>query len=317
MKNLNNKKKNSFFKNIFLNYQLILLGLPGLIWFFIFSYLPLIGNVIAFKNFRIYPGGFLSSLFKSEWVGFENFGFMFASNDTLLMLRNTIGYNIIFMTLNTVLPIIAAIGLNELINKRKTKLYQTIMFFPYFLSWVVVSYFLFAFLDPSKGMVNTIIENLGGQTLNIYLEAKYWPYILIGINVWKGLGYGTVLYLGSIVGIDRTYFEVAVIDGASKLQQIKYITIPFLKPVVIILLILGISKILNSDFGLFYQVPRNSGPLIDVTQTLDTYVYRAMMNLGDLGMSAAAALFQSSIGFVLVLLSNFAIKKFDKENSLF
>lgn len=317
MKNLQIKKKKSFLKNLAGNYQLILLGLPGLIWFFIFCYLPLVGNVIAFKDFRIHSGGFLVSLFKSEWVGFENFGFMFASDDTFLMLRNTIGYNLIFMILNTILPIIAAIGLNELINKKKTKLYQTIMFFPYFLSWVVVSYFLFAFLDPSKGMVNNIIVSLGGEALNIYLEPKYWPYILVGINVWKGLGYGTVLYLASIVGIDRTYFEAAVIDGATKFQQIKYIILPFLKPVVIILLILGVSKILNSDFGLFYQIPRDSGSLIDVTQTLDTYVYRAMTTLGDIGMSAAAALFQSSVGFVLVIVSNFFIKKIDKENALF
>ncbi|WP_029487931.1 ABC transporter permease [Candidatus Epulonipiscium viviparus] len=299
------------------NNQLLLLALPGLIWFIVFSYLPLIGNVIAFKDFKIHKGGFLNSLIQSDWVGLDNFEFLFSSSDTLLMLRNTIGYNLLFIVLGTAIPIIIAISINELRNKRAAKVYQSIMFFPYFLSWVVVSYFLFAFLDPSKGLINAIREAFGYESINFYLEPKYWPYFLVALNIWKGLGYGTVLYLASIVGIDKTYYEAAMLDGATKMQQIRYITLPFLKPVVTILVILSVSKILNSDFGLFYQVPRNSGALYSVTQTVDTFVYRAMTSLGDIGMSSAAALFQSTVGCVLVLLSNWLITKIDKENAIF
>ncbi|MHC1750163.1 MAG: ABC transporter permease [Cellulosilyticaceae bacterium] len=304
-------------KDLSKNKELLLLAIPGLIWFFIFSYLPLAGNIIAFKKFRIFEGGFLNSLVQSEWVGFKNFEFLFASSDTWVILRNTVAYNIIFIILSTVLPIVIAIALNELWSKKASKSYQTIMFFPYFLSWVVVSYFLLAFLDPTKGMINTLLKANGGQSINFYLEPKYWPYIIIALNVWKGLGYGTIMYLASIVGIDKTYYEAAMLDGATKWQQIKNITLPFLKPVAIILILLAVGKILNSDFGLFYQVPKNSGALFSVTQTLDTYVYRAMTGLGDIGMSSAAALFQSTVGFVLVITSNFVIRKIDKDSALF
>lgn len=304
-------------KNIAKNKELLLLALPGLIWFAIFSYLPLIGNVIAFKEFRIHEGGFINSLFQSEWVGFSNFEFLFASSDTWLILKNTILYNVVFIILSTVIPIIIAIALSEIWSKKMSKFYQSMMFFPYFLSWVVVSYFVLAFLDPTKGMINHMIQSNGGEFINFYLEPKYWPYIIVILNVWKGLGYGTVMYLASIVGIDRTYYEAAMLDGATKLQQVKHITLPFLKPVAIILIILAVGKILNSDFGLFYQVPRNSGALFSVTQTLDTYVYRAMTGLGDIGMSSAAALFQSTIGFILVVLSNLLIRKIDKDSALF
>lgn len=304
-------------KNVMKNKELLLLAVPGLIWFAVFSYLPLAGNVIAFKNFRIFEGGFINSLFQSEWVWFNNFKFLFTSSDTWIILRNTILYNGVFIILNTLVPIAIAIALSELWSKRASKMYQSIMFFPYFISWVVVSYFVFAFLDPTKGMVNRMIQESGGEFVNFYLEERYWPWILIFLNIWKGLGYGTVMYLASIMGIDRSYYEASMLDGAGKWQQIKYITLPFLKPVVIILFILAIGKILNSDFGLFYQVPRNSGALFGVTQTLDTYVYRAMTGLGDIGMSSAAALFQSSVGFVLVLISNFIIKRIDGDSSLF
>lgn len=299
------------------NKQLILLALPGLIWFLIFSYVPLIGNIIAFKDFKIHEGGFINSLIQSDWVGFKNFQFLFASSETGVILRNTILYNLTFIILGTVVPIIVSIALFELWSKRASKTYQSIMFFPYFLSWVVVSYFLLAFLDPTKGLINKFIQSNGGSSINFYLEPKYWPAILIVLNVWKTMGYGTVMYLASIVSIDRTYYEAAMLDGASKWQQIKNITLPFLKPVAIILVILAVGKILNSDFGLFYQVPKNSGALFSVTQTLDTYVFRALKGLGDIGMSSAAALFQSSIGFVLVIICNFVIKRIDKENALF
>ncbi|ERJ93901.1 ABC transporter permease [Treponema lecithinolyticum] len=308
------KKKTYRFKS---DIELALLAVPGLLWLLIFCYLPLVGNFIAFKDFKIFEGGFLHSLFKSAWVGFKNFAYLFASSETKIILRNTIGYNFIFIVLNTVIPIITAIALNELWNRNASKLYQSIMFFPYFLSWVVISYFLQAFLDPTKGMINKLLINAGGEYINFYLEPGYWPYLLIFLYVWKSLGYGTVMYLAAIIGIDKSLYEAAMLDGAGKLQQIRYITLNFLKPVATVLIVLAVGKILNSDFGLFYQVPKNSGALFSVTQTLDTYVYRAMIGLGDMGMTSAAVLFQSSVGFVLVVCVNQFIKKIDPDNALF
>ena len=308
------KKKTYRFKS---DIELALLAVPGLLWLLIFCYLPLVGNFIAFKDFKIFEGGFLHSLFKSAWVGFKNFAYLFASSETKIILRNTIGYNFIFIVLNTVIPIITAIALNELWNRNASKLYQSIMFFPYFLSWVVISYFLQAFLDPTKGMINKLLINAGSEYINFYLEPGYWPYLLIFLYVWKSLGYGIVMYLAVIIGIDKSLYEAAMLDGAGKLQQIRYITLNFLKPVATVLIVLAVGKILNSDFGLFYQVPKNSGALFSVTQTLDTYVYRAMIGLGDMGMTSAAVLFQSSVGFVLVVCVNQIIKKIDPDNALF
>ena len=265
------KKKTYRFKS---DIELALLAVPGLLWLLIFCYLPLVGNFIAFKDFKIFEGGFLHSLFKSAWVGFKNFAYLFASSETKIILRNTIGYN-------------------------------------------VISYFLQAFLDPTKGMINKLLINAGSEYINFYLEPGYWPYLLIFLYVWKSLGYGTVMYLAAIIGIDKSLYEAAMLDGAGKLQQIRYITLNFLKPVATVLIVLAVGKILNSDFGLFYQVPKNSGALFSVTQTLDTYVYRAMIGLGDMGMTSAAVLFQSSVGFVLVVCVNQIIKKIEPDNALF
>lgn len=299
------------------NKGLLLLATPGLLWLLIFAYLPMFGVIIAFKDFKIFKGGFLNSLFKSEWVGWRNFEFLFASSDTSLILRNTLLYNFVFIILGTLIPIGIAIALHELLHRKVAKFYQSVMFFPYFLSWVVVSYFVVAFLDPTKGLVNGYRVDHSLEFINFYLEPKFWPGILIFLNTWKGLGYGTILYLGTLAGIDRSYYQVALIEGATFWQMLRYITLPLLKPVVTILVVLSISKMLNSDFGLFYQVPKNSGALFNVTQTLDTYVYRALTTAGNIGMSSATALFQSTVGFILVIIANQAIRKLDSENSLF
>ena len=317
MKKKNSGKLKKEIRHIINAKGLLFLLLPGFLWYMIFNYMPLVGNIVAFKNFRIFPGGFIQSLIKSEWVGIENFKFLFASSDTEIILRNTILYNVVFIILNTTIPIILAVALKELLQVFFSKLYQSILFFPYFLSWVVVSYFLYSFLDPTKGMFVQLLANMDKDTINFYLTPKYWPWILIAVNVWKGLGYGTVLYLASIISINPAFYESAMIDGATKLQQIRYITLPNIRHVVIILVILSVSKILNSDFGLFYQVPRNSGALFNVTQTIDTYVYRALTGLGNIGMSSAAALFQSVIGFILVMVSNFFVRKIDRDSAFF
>lgn len=306
-----------FIKTFKANKELLLLATPAAIWFLVFSYLPMFGVVIAFKNLRITGKGFIKSLIDSKWVGFKNFEFLFKTSDAWIITRNTILYNLVFIVLGIAIPVCLAIILNELLNKKMAKIYQSAMFLPYFLSWVVVSYCLFAFLSVDKGYINNLIVKFGGSPVSWYSESKYWPFIIILMSQWKGIGYGTVVYLASVTSIDKTYYEAAMIDGATKWQQIKSITLPLLKPVITILFILSIGKIFNADFGLFYQLPRNSGPLYPVTNVIDTYVYRGLMSLGEIGMSSAAALYQSFVGLILILLSNYVVKKIDSENSLF
>jgi putative aldouronate transport system permease protein len=297
--------------------QLTFLAIPTFIWYIIFSYLPMFGLIIAFKDFKIAGKGFLSNLIKSDWVGFKNFEFLFATKDAYIIIRNTLVYNIIFIILGIVIPVTLAIMLNQLNNKRLAKFYQTSMFLPHFLSWVVVSYFVFSFLSSDKGLVNQILASRGKEPVQWYMEKKYWPFILIFMNSWKTMGYNMIVYLAAITGMDESYYEAALMDGASKWQQIKYITLPLLKPIVVIMFILAVGRIFNADFGLFYQVPKNSGALFDVTNVLDTYVYRALSGTGSIGMSSAAAFFQSVVGCLMIIASNMIIRKVDKESALF
>lgn len=301
------------FKN---NKELLLLTIPGAIWFLVFAYLPMFGVIVAFKRWRIH-GGFFESLMNSKWVGFDNFKFLFQSSDAWLITKNTVLYNIVFIILGIVLPVTLAILLNELLNKKLAKFYQSSMFLPYFLSWVVVSYCLYAFLSPEKGYVNGVLQSMGGKGISWYTEPKYWPFIIIFMSQWKAVGYGTVVYLASICGIDKSYYEAAMIDGASKFQQIKYITVPLLKPVMIIMFITSIGGMFRGDLGLFYQLPKDSGALYPVTNVIDTYVYRGLMNLGDIGMSSAASLYQSFVGLILIVTSNAIVRKVDEENAFF
>ncbi|MDG6883172.1 putative multiple-sugar transport system permease YteP [Clostridium perfringens] len=298
------------------NKELLLLTIPGAIWFLVFAYLPMFGVIVAFKRWRIH-GGFFESLMNSKWVGFDNFKFLFKSSDAWLITKNTVLYNLIFIILGIVLPVTLAILLNELLNKKLAKFYQSSMFLPYFLSWVVVSYCLYAFLSPEKGYVNGILQSMGGKGISWYTEPKYWPFIIIFMSQWKAVGYGTVVYLASICGIDKSYYEAAMIDGASKFQQIKYITVPLLKPVMIIMFITSIGGMFRGDLGLFYQLPKDSGALYPVTNVIDTYVYRGLMNLGDIGMSSAASLYQSFVGLILIVTSNAIVRKVDEENAFF
>lgn len=298
------------------NKELLLLTIPGAIWFLVFAYLPMFGVIVAFKRWRIH-GGFFESLMNSKWVGFDNFKFLFQSSDAWLITKNTVLYNIVFIILGIVLPVTLAILLNELLNKKLAKFYQSSMFLPYFLSWVVVSYCLYAFLSPEKGYVNGILRSMGGKGISWYTEPKYWPFIIIFMSQWKAVGYGTVVYLASICGIDKSYYEAAMIDGASKFQQIKYITVPLLKPVMIIMFITSIGGMFRGDLGLFYQLPKDSGALYPVTNVIDTYVYRGLMNLGDIGMSSAASLYQSFVGLILIVTSNAIVRKVDEENAFF
>ena len=292
---------------------------PGAIWLILLRYLPMFGIIIAFKDYKIYfkdPTVF-NNIFHSKWVGFKNFEFIFSGSGAWQMLRNTIGYNLLFIVLGLVISVAFAIMMNELTHKFVAKTYQTLMFFPYFLSWVVASYFILAFLDETRGLLPRLMESWGMEKISFYQNTKPWPYILTIANLWKNIGYNTVLYLAAITGIDATQYEAASIDGATKWQQIRYITLPHLKTMIVILLIMNVGKIFNSDFGLFWNVPMNSGQLIPVTQTIDTYVYRAMTVTKSMGMSTAAGLMQNVIGFICIMTANTVTRKIDPDSSLF
>ena len=308
------KKKKRFTRD---DLELIIMATPTLIWFLLFSFLPMLGVLIAFKNFHISGGGFIDSFLKSPWVGLENFKFLFSTNEAFTITRNTLLYNFCFIILDVVVPVTFALMLHEIRNRKAAKAYQTILFLPYFLSWVVVSSFLYAFLSPDKGIVNHMITATGGTGVSWYTNTKPWPFLIVFIRTWKEMGYGTVIYLASLAGIDTTYYEAAVIDGATKWQQVKYITLPLLRSIVVIMMIMATGKIFTASFGLFYQIPRDAGALYSVTNVIDTYVYRAMMGMGEIGMSAAAALFQSVMGMIMLLGSNWLVSKVDNENALF
>ncbi|AZS15830.1 sugar ABC transporter permease [Paenibacillus motobuensis] len=307
----------AFLKKVIRNRALLIMILPGTIWFLIFAYLPMFGTVLAFKDFRISRDGFFASVINSEWVGFKNFEYLFSTNDAYIITRNTILYNLFFIFLGLIIAVAFAIMLNELVNKKMAKVYQTGMFLPHFLSWVIISYFAFTFLSMDKGTLNHIITLFGGDKISWYSEPKYWPFILVLVGIWKGVGYNSVVYLASLTGIDKSYYEAAVIDGATKWKQIRYITIPLLKPLMIILTILAIGGIFRSDFGLFYQLPKDSGALYPVTNVIDTFVYRGLINMGDIGMSTAAGLYQSLVGLVLILLANYIVRKIERDHAIF
>lgn len=290
-----------------------IMALPGFVYMLINNYLPMFGVTIAFKKLNFREG-----IWGSPWCGFNNFKFLFASSEAWTITRNTIGYNIAFFIVTNAIAIMVAILINEIQKQAAKKVYQSLILLPYLMSWVIVSYLAYTFLSAETGMINnSILQPLGLTEINWYQEKKYWPFILIFVNTWKGVGYSMIIYLSSIVGISTDYFEAARIDGASKWQQIKYITLPLLKPTVITLFILAVGQIFRSDFGLFYQMPRNSGSLYSVTRTLDVYVYQALMKNYDYAMSSAASVYQSVVGFVLIVLANKLVKKYDANSSLF
>lgn len=310
-------KKKSLLIKIKENKALLLMLLPGALWLLIFCYLPMFGVIIAFKDYRISPDGFFSSLYNSPWVGWENFRFLFASQDAWVITRNTVLYNVAGIILSTIMTVTFAIILSQISSKKFIKRLQTVVIFPNFLSWVVISYFAYAFLSTDKGVLNSILQSFNLDAVNWYSEPKYWPFIIVFTSLWKGVGYGSIIYYASIMGIDSTYYEAALVDGATKWQQIKYVTLPHLRSIIVIMLILSVGSIFRADFGLFYQLPRNSGALTSVTNVLDTYVYRSMMNNGDIGMSTAAGLYQSFVGFILILFTNKVVNKIDPSSALF
>ena len=294
--------------------ELSLLAAPCTIWYLLFAFLPMFGIIIAFKDFKI-NGNFINSILTSKWVGFENFTFLFTSNDAWIVLRNTLGYNVIFIILGIVVPVALALMVSQLHGKRLGKMYQTAMFMPYFLSWVVVSAVVWGFLSYDKGLANQLVEGMGGDRVNWYMQKQYWPYFLIFMNLWKGLGYGMVVYLDAITDIDTSFYEAAVIDGATKWQQMRYITLPVMKTVIVMMFIMSVGRIFYSDFGLFYQVPRDSNSLFSVTYTIDVMVYKSLKS-ATVGMASAAAFFQSVMGCITILAANAVVRKIDPESAM-
>ena len=294
-------------------WPLYVMFLPGAVYLFINCYIPMFGIQIAFRNYKANMG-----VYGSPWCGLDNFKFLTRTKDAWIMIRNTVLYNLVFIILGTILAVATAIILNDIRSKKGKQLYQTIILIPFLISMVIVSYLAFAFLSTSNGYINnTLVKLFGITAIDWYNNPKYWPFILVLINIWKNLGYNMILYYATICGIDGTLYEAAVVDGASRWQRVKYVTLPGLKSTIIVLTLMALGGIFRSDFGLFYQVPQNSGSLISVTQTIDTYVYRGLMQNNNIGMSSAAGLYQSVVGFVLVFTANWVVRKIDNESSLF
>lgn len=290
------------------NISWFIMTLPAIVWVFIFKYLVLVGLLIAFQDYRARDG-----IFGSEWVGLENFQFLFSSDLAIRATRNTIFLNLMFILVGLVVTLFVAALLFEVYNSAMTRFYQTILLFPVFISWVIVSYFVFALLRTDGGIVNNVLNLLGLEAVRWYRESAYWPFILMFANLWKYIGIGSMIYLAGMIAIDTQLYEAARIDGAGRVQQYFSITLPILMPLIVIQLLISLGSIFSADFGLFYQVPRNSPILYETTDVLDTFIFRSLVNLGNVGMSAAAGLYQSIVGFGLVLAANWLVRRFDRD----
>lgn len=294
------------------NVALTTMALPGVILLFIFAYLPMVGLVIAFKDYK-----FAEGIWGSAWVGLENFRFLFGTDQAWRITRNTLLMNSIFIVTGTAASLTVAILMNEIYTSKVSKYYQTMLFFPYFISWIIVSYFVFGFLNGDTGIVNKVLKLFGVDTIPWYRSPEYWPYILTIAHLWNSVGFSSIVYLAGILGIDTQLFEAAKIDGATKWQQIRYIMLPMLLPLIIILVLLSIGRIFNADFGLFFFVPRDTPTLYSTTDVIDTFVYRSLVELGNISMAAAAGFYQSFVGFIMVVAANWIVRRINQDYSLF
>lgn len=286
--------------------------LPGLIYLIINNYIPMAGLVIAFKRFNYGKG-----IWGSDWAGLSNFTYLFKTQDAKNIIRNTIGYNLTFILLGNVLAVAVAVMLNFMRGTLNKKIYQTVILVPYLISMVVVSYIVFGFLSQENGFLNKILVAMGKDPVSWYTTSKYWPFILVFVNLWKGFGYSSILYYATVIGIDSSLYEAATVDGANRWKQVWHVTLPGLRGTIITMVLLSIGRMFYSDFGLFYQVPMNSGVLFPTTNVIDTYVYRALIEQGNISMSSAAGVYQSLVGFCVVMLSNWIVRKVDKDQALF
>ncbi len=298
-----------FFSNIWKHRAHVIMALPAFLVLFFIMYVPMSGLVLAFKNFDYSKG-----IFGSDWVGLSNFEFLIKSKNTFLtMTRNTVLYYLLFTAVGTVLNVTIAIMIDQLLFKKAAKVMQTLMIIPVFISYAAVQFIVFAFIDSRTGMINNVL----GTSTRFYSKANYWPWILLIVKVWKDTGYGSVLYMSVLSGIDTSLYEAADIDGANKFQQIRHITIPSLIPMITVMLLLSVGNVMRSDTGLFYQVTRNNGALYSTTQVIDSYILNQILKSSNFGYTAAASLFQSVIGLLLMLFANFTVRKIEPENALF
>ena len=294
------------------NRLLLLMLLPAVVYVLLFSYWPMTGIVLAFKNYRYKTGIYLS-----PWVGLENFKFLLLAGKLGSITRNTVLYNFAFLFVNTTVEVFFAVMLSEVIGRHFKKVTQTLMFLPHFISWVVVKAVMYNLFNYEKGVVNNILLALGQTPFNLYNQPGAWPPFLIFLSLWKRVGYGSVVYLASVTSLDREMFEAADIDGANIWQKMFKITIPTLVPTIIIMLLLGIGNIFRGDFGMFYQTTGGSAALADTTEIIDTYVFRALMSSGDIGMAAASSFYQSVLCFLTIIFFNWVVKRYEKDYSLF
>lgn len=301
-------KKLTGIDNIYLSFM----SAPGMLLILVFSYFPMYGLIVAFKKYSFDKG-----ILGSPWAGFSNFEFFFSSESFWPVIRNTLLLNLGSIVATTIASVVMALLLYEVTRSLLIKIYQTTLFFPFFLSWVVVSFASYAFLSENLGILNSLLERFGFDAIGWYSERQYWPIILILASVWKNVGYGTLIYYACLISIDKEYFEAAQIDGASRIRTVWFISLPFLFPVLTILTLLSIGRIFYSDFGLFYFLPMQSGMLMSATDVIDTYAYRTLRILGDFGMSSAVNFIQSVLGLVVIFLANYAARKIDKDSALF
>ncbi|MDQ8736886.1 ABC transporter permease subunit [Paenibacillus sp. LHD-38] len=305
-------KRHGFIKDLNKYRTILLMLTPAVLFFLLFAYVPMAGIIIAFKHYD-YAGG----IFGSAWNGLDNFRFFFESGDAWRITRNTALYNIAFIIVNNILQIFTAILLFEVGGKWFRKITQSILFLPYFISWVVVGAIAYNLLNFDIGTVNSLLRGIGMEPIDIYNTPAYWPYILTIVSAWKMLGYGTVMYLAAITSIDTEMYEAAEIDGANVFQRILKVTIPNLYPTVIILVLLAVGNIFRGDFGMFYNMVGNNGVLFSSTDVIDTFVFRSLITSNDIGMSAAAGVFQSVLGFTAIMLVNYSVRRYDKDRALF
>ena len=309
MKLLQGKKARKVIRFI----PMYLMMLPGIIYFLINNYMPMPGLLIAFKKFK-----FTKGVWGSPWCGISNFSFLIKSQDLSLLVRNTLLYNLVFLVLGTVLSVTVAILLNEVQRKKLQQTFQTLILIPYLMSYVIIAYIVYALFGAEYGMINnSFLKPLGIAPVSWYTEDQHWPVILTCVNLWKSFGYSSIIYYATLVGFDKTYYEAAMVDGATKMQTIFKITLPLLKHVIIILTLFAIGHIFYSDFGLFYQVPMNSGQLYNTTSTIDTYVYRGLLEDNNIGRASAAGFIQSIVGFLCVISANAVVRKLEAESALF
>lgn len=299
-------------RHLKINWPLYSMLIPGLVYLIFNNYIPMTYSVMAFKKMNFQKG-----IWGSPFCGFDNFKILFATKDSWIILRNTIGYNLVFTFLSFLVGVFLAILLDEITGKLRKRFFQMAFLLPYMVSITVVSYIVYALLNSQTGMFNHILTALGKNSVSWYSDPTWWPLILVLTNQWKWLGYNCLIYYSSVVSIDPTYYDAAAVDGATRFQRIRYVTLPMLAPTIITMTLLQLGNIFKTDFGLFYQVPMNSTALSNVTQTIDTFVYRGITNVGTLGMASAAGLYQSVVGFVTVLVANLIVRKIDRDSAIF